>query len=99
MENDLTESNQNSATEASQKQMQQATEDLKLSAEMTGAAAADVGRATYRHLQNKVVYTGQKVDRAVRSNPYMALGLSFCTGLVLGVYLSRPKTKASEADE
>jgi hypothetical protein len=91
MENDVTESNQNNTTEATQKEMQQAAEDLKLSAEMTGTAAVDVGRATYRHLQNKVVHSGQKVDRAIRGNAYMALGLSFCTGLVLGAYLSRPK--------
>lgn len=95
MENDVTESSQNNATESSQKHLHQAAEDLKLSAEMTGSAAAEVGRATYRHLQNKAVYTGQKVDRAVRANPYMALGLSFCTGVVLGVYLSRPKNAAA----
>jgi len=70
-----------------------AADDLTTHAKLTGAAAMDIGRATYRHVQTRAVNAAQQADRAVRSSPYVALGLSFVGGLALGAFLARPKAK------
>ena len=58
-------------------EIQDAAEDVKSHAQATGAAAMEMGRATYRHLQGKATDAAQKTDRAVRGNPYVAVGISF----------------------
>jgi ElaB/YqjD/DUF883 family membrane-anchored ribosome-binding protein len=87
-------------TAESSERIQEAASDLKSHARLTGVAAMDMGRATYQHLQNKAVTAAQKTDRAVRGNPYVAVGLSFGAGLILGAFLSRPKARTkTKADE
>jgi ElaB/YqjD/DUF883 family membrane-anchored ribosome-binding protein len=79
--------------------IQEAADEMKSHAKLTGAAAADMGRAAYRLVQNKAVTAARQTDRAVRSSPYVAVGLSFGVGLILGAFLSRPKAKAREEAE
>ncbi len=71
--------------------LQDATRDLKEAAQMTGAAALDVGRATCQELQDRAVRYGRAADNAVRGKPYLTMGLVFVAGLALGAFLSRPK--------
>jgi len=80
-------------------EIQDAAEDVKSHAQATGVAAAELGRATYRHLQGKATNAVQQTDRAVRSNPYVAVGISFGVGLLVGAYLSRPKAKKEQDTE
>jgi ElaB/YqjD/DUF883 family membrane-anchored ribosome-binding protein len=80
-------------------QIRDAADDLKSHARLTGSAAMDMGRATYRHVQTRAVNAARQTDRAVRGSPYVALGLSFVTGLALGAFLARPKAKPAPAAE
>ena len=75
-------------------QIRDAADDFKTHARSTGVAAMDMGRATYRHVQTRAVGAAQQADRAVRGSPYVALGLSFGAGLLLGAFMARPKAKA-----
>jgi len=79
-------------------EIQEAAEDVKSHAKSTGAAAMDMGRATYRLVQDKAVTAAKQTDRAVRGNPYVAVGLGFGAGLILGAYFSRPRAKARKTD-
>ena len=62
---------------------------LKEKARLAGRSALDLGKATYDQLQEKAVNYSQSTDRAIRDNPYTALGCAFGIGLLLGALALR----------
>lgn len=62
---------------------------LKEKARMAGRTAVDLGKATYEQIQEKAVDYSQATDRAIRQNPYTALGCAMGFGLLLGALLTR----------
>lgn len=86
------------AQEQATEQMLNAAEDIKNKAKLAGAAAWDATRATYKQVQNKAVDYSRATDSAIRENPYMALGFSFCLGMLIGALATRPKVIQKEND-
>jgi len=62
---------------------------LKDKARMAGRSAMDLTRATYEELQEKAIDYSQATDRAIRQNPYTAIGCAMGFGLLLGALLTR----------
>ena len=63
------------------------TQEWKSKARAAGTAAWDATRATYQQLQDKTVEYSRATDRAIREKPYMAVGVAFGMGMVLGLVL------------
>ena len=63
------------------------SDDLKHKAIAAGTAAWDVTRATYQQLHDKTVEYSRVTDQAIRTNPYMAVGVAFGVGLIFGACL------------
>lgn len=70
-----------SATEATEEKVQEARNRL--------AAAMDAARETYGAIQDKAIQGAKATDKAIRENPYQALGIAFGVGALLGFLLSR----------
>src|SRR2546421_7405750 len=64
---------------------------LKQKARAAGMAAKDLTKATYEQISEKAVNCTQATDRAIRDNPYTALGCAFGIGLLLGAFALRTK--------
>jgi ElaB/YqjD/DUF883 family membrane-anchored ribosome-binding protein len=62
---------------------------LKEKARIAGRSAMDLTRATYEQIQEKAVDCSQATDRAIRDNPYTALGCAFGVGMLFGVLALR----------
>jgi ElaB/YqjD/DUF883 family membrane-anchored ribosome-binding protein len=62
---------------------------LKEKARLAGRSAVDLTKATYEQIQEKAVDYSQATDRAIRQNPYTALGCALGIGLLLGALLTR----------
>ena len=55
-----------------------------------GTAALEKAQEAYEYAQNKAVAGAKATDRAIRDNPYRALGIAFGVGLLIG-FLTRRK--------
>jgi ElaB/YqjD/DUF883 family membrane-anchored ribosome-binding protein len=55
----------------------------------TGAAALDRAKELYVTAQNGVVKGARTTDRAIRQNPYQAIGIAFGVGLLAGFLIRR----------
>jgi len=55
----------------------------------TGAAAWDRAKDLYQSAQNGVVKGARNTDRAIRQNPYPAIGIAFGVGLLMGFLVKR----------
>jgi len=53
------------------------------------AAALEVAKDTQRRLQERAVSGAKATDRAIRKNPYQAVGIAFGIGLLLGIIAKR----------
>ncbi len=62
---------------------------LKNKARLAGQSAIDLTKATYEQIQEKALNYSQATDRAIRENPYTALGCMLGVGLLLGALLTR----------
>lgn len=73
---------------------------LKEKARLAGRSAMDLtkaayeqieekAKATYEQLQTKASDYSQATDRAIRQNPYTALGCALGIGLLMGALLTR----------
>jgi ElaB/YqjD/DUF883 family membrane-anchored ribosome-binding protein len=62
---------------------------LKDKARVAGRSAMDLGKATYEEIQDRAIDYSQATDRAIRQNPYTALGCALGIGLLLGALVSR----------
>ncbi len=62
---------------------------LKDKARVAGQSALDLTKATYDQIQDKALIYSQATDRAIRQNPYTAVGCALGFGLLLGALLTR----------
>jgi len=73
---------------------------LEEKARLAGRSAMDLGKATYEQIQEKAKATydqisekasdySQATDKAIRQNPYTALGCALGIGLLFGALLTR----------
>ena len=56
----------------------------KAQARAARAAAWDATRATYQQLHDKTLEYGKATDRVIHEKPYVAIGVAFGVGLLLG---------------
>jgi ElaB/YqjD/DUF883 family membrane-anchored ribosome-binding protein len=57
----------------------------------TGAAVIDRAKNIYQTAQNGVVTGARTADKAIRKNPYQAIGVAFGVGLLAGFLIRRRK--------
>ena len=62
---------------------------LKSKARAAGQSALDLTKATYDQIQDKALTYSHATDRAIRQNPYTAVGCALGFGLLLGALLTR----------
>jgi ElaB/YqjD/DUF883 family membrane-anchored ribosome-binding protein len=79
-------------------ELKEATENWKEKAKLVGTAAWDATRATYTQLHDKTLAYGHATDQAIREKPYMALGIAFGAGLLIGLLAGR-NGRSYEEDE
>ena len=53
------------------------------------ASAMEAARETYSRMQDKAVQGAKATDKAIRENPYQAIGIAFGVGALVGFLLSR----------
>ena len=49
----------------------------------------EAARETYSRMQDKAVQGAKATDKAIRENPYQAIGIAFGVGALVGFLLSR----------
>lgn len=63
--------------------------DVAEDIQATGAAVLDRAKDIYQSAQNGVVTGVRTTDRAIRKNPYQAIGIAFGVGLLAGFLIKR----------
>ena len=86
----------NEAADIVQDQADDLNQEWKSKARAAGTAAWDATKATYQQIQNKTVQYSKMTDRAIREKPYVALGIAFGVGMLLGLLASRRKSAEEE---
>jgi ElaB/YqjD/DUF883 family membrane-anchored ribosome-binding protein len=66
---------------------------LKDKARVAGKSAIDLTKATYDQIQDRALIYSHATDRAIRQNPYTAIGCAMGFGLLLGALLTTRRTK------
>lgn len=79
----------NEAGDIVQDHAEELGQEWKLKAKAAGTAAWDATRATYQQLQDKTAEYSKATDRAIREQPYAALGIAFGLGMVIGLLAGR----------
>ena len=59
--------------------------EWKAKAKAAGSAAWDATRATYQQIQGKTAEYSKATDRAIREKPYIAVGIAFGFGMLIGL--------------
>lgn len=77
--------------------LKQAAREWKSKARAAGTAAWDATRATYQQIQDKTAECSRATDRAIREKPYVAVGIAFGVGMLIGLFATG--RKRSEKDE
>jgi ElaB/YqjD/DUF883 family membrane-anchored ribosome-binding protein len=67
----------------------QETPAWKAKAKVAGTAAWDATKSAYEAAQEKTVACTKATDEAIRENPYIAMGVAFGLGALLGFFLTR----------
>lgn len=62
---------------------------LREKARIAGKSAVDLTKATYDQLQDRALNYSHATDRAIRQNPYTAIGCALGFGLLLGALITR----------
>ena len=62
--------------------------EWKAKARVAGTAAWDATRAAYSTIEEKTVACSKATDHAIREKPYVALGIAFGAGALLGFLLT-----------
>jgi ElaB/YqjD/DUF883 family membrane-anchored ribosome-binding protein len=70
-------------------ELKEATQEWKEKARVAGEAAWDATKAGYSQIQDKTVQGAKATDKAIRENPYIALGCALGAGVLLGIFLAR----------
>lgn len=75
----------NEAGDIVQDHPEESTQEWKAKAKAAGSAAWDATRATYQQLQDKTMRYSKATDHAIREKPYVALGVAFGLGMLMGL--------------
>ena len=75
----------NEAGDIVQNHPEDSTQEWKAKAKAAGNAAWDATRATYQQLQGKTVEYSKATDHAIREKPYVAVGVAFGLGMLVGL--------------
>jgi ElaB/YqjD/DUF883 family membrane-anchored ribosome-binding protein len=70
--------------------VRETAENIAGRAREMGNAAVEKAQALYETASNKAIAGAKATDRAIRENPYQALGIAFGVGLLIG-FLTRRK--------
>ena len=62
---------------------------LREKARLARKSAVDLTKATYDQIQDRALVYSHATDRAIRQNPYTAVGCALGFGLLLGALLTR----------
>jgi ElaB/YqjD/DUF883 family membrane-anchored ribosome-binding protein len=73
-------------------ELKEASREWKEKAKAAGTAAWDATRATYQQVQDKTVQYSKATDQAIRQQPYVAVGIAFGLGLLIGVLATGGKS-------
>lgn len=69
--------------------MRNNADELKEKVRLAGRSAMNLTRATYGQIQDRAAEYSHATDRAIRQNPYTAIGCALGFGLLLGALLTR----------
>jgi ElaB/YqjD/DUF883 family membrane-anchored ribosome-binding protein len=75
----------NEAGDIVQDHPEDSTQEWKTKARAAGTAAWDATRATYQQLHGKTMEYSKATDQVIREKPYVALGIAFGFGMLLGL--------------
>lgn len=82
----------NEAGDIVQDQSEEMAQEWKAKARAAGNAAWDATRATYQQLQGKTAEYSKATDQAIREKPYIAVGIAFGLGMVIGLLATGGKS-------
>jgi ElaB/YqjD/DUF883 family membrane-anchored ribosome-binding protein len=86
----------NEAGDIVQDHPEEFTQEWKAKAKAAGTAAWDATRATYQQLQGKTMEYSKATDHAIREKPYVAVGVAFGLGMLIGLLATG---RSSEEEE
>jgi ElaB/YqjD/DUF883 family membrane-anchored ribosome-binding protein len=75
----------NEAGDIVQDHPEEIAQEWKAKAKAAGTAAWDATRATYQEIQDKTIEYSKATDRVIREKPYVAVGVAFGIGMVIGL--------------
>jgi ElaB/YqjD/DUF883 family membrane-anchored ribosome-binding protein len=87
----------NEAGDIVQDNAEELAQEWKAKAKAAGTAAWDASRAAYQQIQDKTVEYSKATDMAIRERPYVAVGIAFGVGMLIGLLATGGKS--SEEDE
>ena len=70
--------------------------EWKTKAKVAGSAALDATKAAYQELSDRTIEYSKATDRAIRENPYTAMGIAVAVGALLGFMMTRGSSKECE---
>lgn len=73
-------------------------QEWKAKAKAAGTAAWDASRAAYQQIQDKTVEYSKIADKAIREKPYVAVGIAFGVGMLIGFLATGRKSYDEESD-
>jgi ElaB/YqjD/DUF883 family membrane-anchored ribosome-binding protein len=74
------------------------TAEWKAKARLAGTATWDATKAAYDTLQEKTVACTKATDQAIRENPYIAMGVAFGVGALVGFLVTRGGSEKESCD-
>ena len=72
-----------------QESMEETTREWTEKIKAAGQSAMDKMQSAYGTAQEKTIAGAKATDRAIRDNPYAALGIAFGCGVLLGFLITR----------
>ncbi|MEO5802899.1 MAG: hypothetical protein ABIR24_05165 [Verrucomicrobiota bacterium] len=88
----------NEAADIVQDSAEELAQEWKAKAKAAGTAAWDATRATYQQLQDRTIEYSKATDRAIREKPYVAVGIAFGVGMLIGL-LATGRRSCEEGEE
>jgi len=88
----------NEAGDIVQDSAEETVQEWRAKAKAVGSAAWDATRATYQQLQDKTIEYSKLTDRAIREKPYVAVGIAFGVGMLIGLLATGGKSSEEEED-
>jgi ElaB/YqjD/DUF883 family membrane-anchored ribosome-binding protein len=86
----------NEAGDIVQDSPEEMAQEWKAKAKAAGTAAWDASRAAYQQIQDKTVEYSKVADQTIREKPYVALGMAFGVGMLIGLLATGRKSCEEE---